>query len=117
MNQVFRIAILCAFAFSGCLSSRNAEVMIDTNAKTKKGVYDTDYQPSTPASEMRGPQSHGHRTPVRLGPVGPTGQVACCLLARLKAFPPIWRQPLAGVCTGFVPSTFRRDVDTNASNA
>ena len=56
MNQVFLIAILCAFAFSGCLSSRNAEVMIDTNAKTKKGVYDTDYQPSTPASEMRGPQ-------------------------------------------------------------
>jgi hypothetical protein len=56
MNQVFRIAILCAFAFSGCLSSRNSEVMIDTNAKTKKGVYDIDYHPSIPASEMRGPQ-------------------------------------------------------------
>jgi hypothetical protein len=30
--------------------------MIDTNAKTKKGVYDIDYHPSIPASEMRGPQ-------------------------------------------------------------
>jgi len=55
MNQVFRIAILCAFAFSGCLSSRNSEVMIDTNKKTKKGVSE-DYTPSMPASEMLGPQ-------------------------------------------------------------
>jgi hypothetical protein len=55
MNKVFRIAILCAFAFSGCLSSRNSEVMIDTNKKTKKGVSE-DYQTSTPASEMLGPQ-------------------------------------------------------------
>jgi hypothetical protein len=58
MNQVFRIALLCAFAFSGCLSSKNSEVMIDTNAKTKKGVsgVSEDYQPSKPASEMLGPQ-------------------------------------------------------------
>ena len=55
MNQVFRIAILCALAFSGCLSSRNSEVMIDTNAKTKKGVSE-DYQPSVSAIDMRGPQ-------------------------------------------------------------
>ncbi|HET7227916.1 MAG TPA: hypothetical protein VFJ55_04685 [Chthoniobacterales bacterium] len=54
MNQVFRIAILCAFAFSGCLSSKNSEVMIDTNKKTKKGVSE-DFQPSKPASEMLGP--------------------------------------------------------------
>jgi len=55
MNKVFGIAILCAVAFSGCLSSKNSEVMIDTNAKTKKGVSE-DYQPSIPASEMMGPQ-------------------------------------------------------------
>jgi len=55
MNQVFRMAILCAFAFSGCLSNRNSEVMIDTNAKTKKGVPE-EYQSQVPASEMRGPQ-------------------------------------------------------------
>jgi len=54
MNKVFRIAILCAFAFSGCLSSKNSEVMIDTNKKTKKGVSE-DFQPSKPASEMLGP--------------------------------------------------------------
>jgi len=54
MNKVFRIAILCAFAFSGCLSNKNSEVMIDTNAKTKKGVSE-DFQPSKPASEMLGP--------------------------------------------------------------
>ena len=58
MKEVFLIAIFCAFAFSGCLSSRNSEVMIDTNAKTKKGVnpLHDDYQPSVPASEMLGPQ-------------------------------------------------------------
>jgi hypothetical protein len=55
MNRLFRIAILCAFAFSGCLSSHNSEVMIDTNAKTKKGVSE-DYHGEIPASEMRGPQ-------------------------------------------------------------
>jgi hypothetical protein len=55
MNKVFRIVILCAFAFSGCLSGKNSEVMIDTNKKTKKGVSE-DYQPTTPASEMLGPQ-------------------------------------------------------------
>jgi len=30
--------------------------MIDTEKKTKKGVSEGDYQPSIPASEMRGPQ-------------------------------------------------------------
>ena len=55
MNQIFRIAILCAFAFSGCLSSRNSEVMIDTNKKTKKGVSE-EYRSQIPASEMMGPQ-------------------------------------------------------------
>lgn len=55
MNRLFQIAILCTFVFSGCASSRNSEVMIDTNAKTKKGVPE-DYQGEIPASEMRGPQ-------------------------------------------------------------
>jgi hypothetical protein len=55
MNQIFRIAVLSAFAFSGCLSSRNSEVMIDTDKKTKKGVSE-DYQSEISASEMRGPQ-------------------------------------------------------------
>ena len=55
MNRLFLIAILCAVALSGCLSSHNSEVMIDTNAKTKKGVAE-DYHGEIPASEMRGPQ-------------------------------------------------------------
>jgi hypothetical protein len=55
MNRLFGLAILCAFTFSGCLSGHTSEVMIDTNAKTKKGVPE-DYQGEIPASEMRGPQ-------------------------------------------------------------
>jgi len=55
MNHFFRITLLAAFALSGCLSSHNSEVMIDTNAKTKKGVPE-DYTGEITASEMRGPQ-------------------------------------------------------------